>query len=278
MSRIETIGDCTLYLGDCREILPTIGKVDAVITSPPYNMGVSAGGGFHRNHGHYDPTGGMKKRGGGGKWSGGGLADGYGAHDDRMPWDEYEAWQMDVVALCWAQISETGAIFYNHKPRPQLSEIWLPLVLNPGLPLRQVIIWSRAGGINFSPTHYLPTHEWVMVIARPGFRLRDKGASGVGDVWYIPQESGTEHPAPFPVALPARILETTTASRVADPFMGSGSTGVACVRDGRSFVGIELDPRWFDLACRRIEEAYRQPDLFVAPPAKPEQLSLLEAP
>jgi hypothetical protein len=71
------------------------------------------------------------------------------------------------------------------------------------------------------------------------------------------------HPAPFPVELPFRILETISATKVLDPFMGSGSTGVACVRAGREFIGIEIEQRWFDLACRRIEKATRQPDLFV---------------
>jgi modification methylase len=267
-ARIEHIGNSTLYLADCRDILPTLRGIGAVITSPPYNMGVIAGGAgfsntFRRRRGHYDPNGGYRKRGGAKKWKGGELANGYGAHDDKLPWVDYEIWQREVLALCWLALTDDGAIFYNHKPRPALEEIWLPTSLNPGFPLRQIIIWARAGGINFNATHYMPTHEWVLVIARPKFRLRDKAASGVGDVWYIPQEGTTNHPAPFPVELPSRILETISAVKVLDPFMGSGSTGVACVRAGREFIGIEVEPRWFDLACRRIDEATRQPDLFV---------------
>ena len=280
LPKIEALSDSvTLYLGDCRELIPTVGEVDTIITSPPYNMGVSAGGGFSskfvRNHGHYDPAGGYRKRGGGGKWSGGDLADGYGTHDDAMPWAEYEAWQREIVGLCWSQLTETGAIFYNHKPRPQACEVWLPLALNPGLPLRQIIIWARAGGINFAPTHYVPTHEWVLVIAKPGFRLRDKAASGAGDVWYIPQESNTDHPAPFPVGLPLQILETTVPGRVLDPFMGSGSTGVAAVKRGLPFAGIEIDPKHFDTARRRIGEAMKQEDLFVKPLKVAKQQAML---
>lgn len=280
MSRVETLAEgVTLYLGDCREIIPSVGEVDTVITSPPYNMGVSAGGGFSskfvRNHGHYDPAGGYRKRGGGGKWTGGDLADGYGAHDDAMPWKEYEDWQRLIVSLCWAQLSDDGAIFYNHKPRPQSCEVWLPLALNPGLPLRQIIIWARAGGINFAPTHYVPTHEWVLVMAKPDFRLRDKAASGVGDLWYIPQESGTAHPAPFPLELPKRIIQTSGAKVILDPFLGSGTTGIAAVRLGCKFSGIEIEPRWFDLACRRIQAAIDAPDLFIEnpKPAKQETMS-----
>jgi modification methylase len=266
------IGDCELWLGDCLELLPTLGKVDAVVTSPPYNMGVSPGGGFSskfvRNHGHYNPNGGLARRGGAGKWSGGDLADGYGAHDDKMPWADYEAWQRTVLGSLWECLTTAGAIFYNHKPRPMLGEIWLPTTLNPGLPLRQIIIWARAGGINFSPTHYVPTHEWLMVLAKPAFRLRDKAASGAGDVWYIPQEGSTPHPAPFPVELPIRVLKTTNAETILDPFMGSGTTLVACAKLGRRGIGIEIEERYFEIACRRVEEAYKQPDLFIEPPPK----------
>lgn len=270
--RVERIGNATLMLGDCTKVLPSISGIDTVITSPPYNMGVTAGGGFAskfvRNHGHYDPDAGYRKRGGGGKWSGGDLADGYGTHSDNMPWNEYEDWQRCILSLCWNTLTNDGAIFYNHKPRPQMQEVWLPTSLNPGLPLRQIIIWSRAGGINFALTHYVPTHEYLMIIAKAAWRLRDKAASGAGDIWYIPQESNTPHPAPFPVALPSRVLETTSGQTILDPFMGSGTTGIACARLGRSFIGIEIHEAYFDLACRRIEEAYRQPDMFVSAPKK----------
>src|SRR6185437_6898334 len=142
----------------------------------------------------------------GGKWNGGALAEGYGIHDDAMPPAEYEEWQRDVLSLCWSQLSDSGAIYYNHKPRVQASRLWTPLEVNPSLPVRQILIWARAGGVNFAPTHYLPTHEWIVIFAKPEFRLRDKAASGAGDVWYVPQESGTEHPAPFPLELPTRAI------------------------------------------------------------------------
>lgn len=259
--KVETVGNATLYLGDCREILPTLPAVDAVITSPPYNLGNTTGGGFPL--GHYDPSKGMTARGGQGKWGGGELADGYGIHDDAMPHDKYVEWQKDVLRLCWAQISPTGAIFYNHKPRVLGGIVVTPLAYNPELPVRQIVIWARSGGMNFSPAFYLPTHEWIVILAKPDFRLRDKGASGVGDVWRIHQNDGAnEHPAPFPVQLPAMILETTPAQTVCDPFMGSGTTGVACAQAGRKFIGIEIEPRYFDMACRRIEATYAQGRLF----------------
>lgn len=263
MAREEIIGRARLIQGDCREIIPTLGPVDTVFTSPPYNLGTSSGGGFPGEQmGHYSAASALGKRGGAGKWSGGTLAGGYGLHDDAMPHDNYVAWQHDVLSMLWAQLSDAGAIFYNHKVRVLNGIAVTPLEYNPGLPVRQIIIWARAGGINFSPAFYLPTHEWIVLIAKPAFRLRDKAASGIGDVWNVAQESGTEHPAPFPVALPLRALSTTTGQAVLDPFMGSGTVGVACHRLRRNFIGIEKEPRWFDLACRRIEDAQRQGSLF----------------
>lgn len=273
--RKEIIGDATLYLGDCRDILPTLGKVDLVFTSPPYNLGNTSGGGMPgKKLGHDAASAGLAKRGGQGKWSGGALANGYGLHDDNMPHAEYVAWQQQLLRGLWALLSDKGAIYYNHKSRVLDGVLVTPLEYNPGLPIRQIVVWARAGGVNFSPAFYLPTHEWVMILAKPGFRLRDKAASGAGDVWYIPQQSDPEHPAPFPLALPMRALETTSATTVLDPFMGSGTTGIACAKRQRRFVGVELEPRYFDIACRRIEEAYKQPRLFDEPAPKPVQTSM----
>lgn len=248
----------TIYHGDCREILPHLPKVDLVFTSPPYNLGVTTGGGFAsnfvRNHGHYSADSGMRKRGGGGKWSGGALADGYGVHTDDMPWPDYEAWQREIIQLCWDRLSESGAIYYNHKPRVQSAEVWLPTSLNPALPLRQIITWARAGGVNFAPTHYLPTYEWILIFAKIGFRLKSKGASGAGDVWYVPQESGTEHPAPFPLALPLKAIETTGCKLVLDPFSGSGTTLRAAKDSGISAIGIEIEERYCEIAVNRLRQ------------------------
>lgn len=277
--RKEIIGACELHLGDCRDVLPTIGKVDLIFTSPPYNMGNTRGGGMPgRVRGHYPEGAPLSRRGGCGKWSGGALANGYGAHDDNMSHEDYVAWQKLVLTACWTQLSDTGAIFYNHKQRIFDGLCVTPLDYNPELPVRQIIIWARAGGMNFSPAFYLPTHEWITLFAKPDFRLKSKEASGAGDVWYVPQEANTPHPAPFPVALPLRAISSTTAETICDPFMGWGSTAIAALKAGRRFVGIEIEPKWFDLACKRIEQAASQSDFFVEqpPPAKHDQLSLLE--
>ena len=254
-------GKCTLYNADCMDVIPTLTEVDAVITSPPYNLGAMP----WKPLGHWKP-GAASGSGGRNKWAKGaesGAGVQYGEHTDAMPWPEYEEWQRAVLRALWGKLSAGGAIFYNHKPRVVGTSVWLPLALKPDeIPLRQIIIWARPGGMNYGPAAFVPTHEWVMLMAKPDFRLRSKGVSGLGDVWRIAPEKN-EHPAPFPLALPSNVLEATTAETILDPFMGSGTTGVAAVRAGRTFIGIEKDPRHFAQAVERIKQA--QDDLFASP-------------
>jgi modification methylase len=192
-----------------------------------------------------------------------------------MPHTDYISWQHTILTLCWGTLNDTGAIFYNHKPRVIGSQVWLPTELNPGLPLRQIVIWARAGGMNFNPTAYVPTHEWLMIFAKPDWRLKSKAASGAGDVWAIPQHANPDHPAPFPVALPLRALATLKPGRVCDPFLGQGSTAVACARIGLPCIGIEFDRQYFDAACRHVERAYAQVEMFNHPATTtPQQLTL----
>jgi site-specific DNA-methyltransferase (adenine-specific) len=238
----------TLYHGDCLEVLPRLGGIDLVVTSPPYNLGVNPGGTF----GHYRDG---QVRGGNKKWNGAGKNGiDYSEHDDSMPYGEYKAWQKNVLRACWGALSDRGAIFYNHKPRVQASTYWTPLELNPDLPVRQVVIWARSGGMNFAATHYVPTHEWVCVFAKPDFRLRDKSASGAGDVWRIPQESDNKHPAPFPLGLPARAIETTAPALVCDPFSGSGTTLRAAKDAGVRAIGIEKSERYCEMTVKRLAQ------------------------
>lgn len=252
--RVETIGNATLYLADCREVIPTLPAIDLVVTSPPYNLGAAP----WERLGHWKPGG---TSGGRAKWQDGASGKSgveYGAHVDSMPWPEYVAWQKDVLESLWERLSDAGAIFYNHKPRVIGTRVWTPFeLLPPAALLRQIVIWARPGGMNFNKTAFVPTHEWIMVLAKSGFRLKSRGVSGLGDVWQIATERN-EHPAPFPIELPQRALDATDAALCVDPFMGSGTTGIACARLNRRFIGIEIDPRYFDMACRRIEAEQAQ--------------------
>lgn len=240
----------TIFNGDCLDLMRQLDdRFDLVFTSPPYNLKVMP----WKPLGHWVDG---QAKGGGGKWSGsdgrGGIE--YEDHDDAMPWHEYERWQRDCLGVMWDHLTDTGAIFYNHKPRPCGERLWHPRCLVPdGLPVRQEIIWARAGGMNYNPTAYVPTYETVLVVARPEWRLKSKGAAGLGDIWRVNQES-SDHPAPFPVGLPARAIETCAPRTVLDPFMGSATTLVAARQAGVRVVGIEKSERYCDMAVKRLRK------------------------
>lgn len=240
-----------LYCADASTVLKRlVESFDLVFTSPPYNMASSP----WPHLGHWKPG---DSAGGKSKWRNG--SDGangvqYDAHEDKMPWDRYVAWQQAILLDCWALLSGAGAIFYNHKPRVIGARLWTPLELNPGLPLRQIITWARAGGMNFNPTAFVSTYEWIMVLAKEHWRLKSKAASGLGDVWNVAQESGNSHPAPFPLSLPARAIEACAPRSVLDPFCGSGTTLVAAKAAGVRAVGIEKSEKYCELAVDRLRQ------------------------
>lgn len=226
----------TIYHGDCREVLPTIadGSLGGVLTSPPYNQGDMSGG--YAN-----------------------LDGGYDSHDDQMPLGEYVEWQRWVLTECWRAIGDDGAIFYNHKPRIRGGVAWLPTELNPGLPLRQIITWTRPSGCNWSETHLMPLYEWVMLFAKPAFRF-SKQTSIVSDVWAIGHQGNgrpSDHPAPFPLALASRavaILAESSTGPILDPFVGSGTTLRAAKDHGRNAIGIEQSERYCEIAAKRMAQ------------------------
>lgn len=218
----------TLYHGRCEDVLPGLSDVGMVLTSPPYNLGMQTSDGK--------------------TW--GALAGGYADHDDDMPHGEYVAWQREVLTLCWAALAGDGAIYYQHKPLARGNEVRLPLELNPGLPLRQIVVWDRGSGFCRNATHYTPAAEWVMVFAKPAFRLA--GRNCPDDVWRIPPESGSDHPAPFPLKLATTAIGSTKADMIVDPFAGSGTTLRAAKDLGRKAIGIELSERYCEIAANRL--------------------------
>ena len=246
----------TIYHGDCIEVITEIQQeIDLVFTSPPYNLGNTTGGGNPERFGHYRKSSGISGRGGATKWSG--VANGYGTYGDDLPHEEYVEWQGGVLCACWDALNDHGAIFYNHKPRildgvliPAIS--YVPESLQPFI--RQEVIWKRSGGINFTPAFYVPTHERIVIIAKRAFRLRSQSASGVGDVWSIHQEVRNPHPAPFPVELPLRAIETVAPTMTLDPFMGSGTTLRAAKDLGRKAIGIEIEERYCEIAAKRMAQ------------------------
>jgi DNA modification methylase len=230
----------TIYHGDCLDVLPGLDPADLIFTSPPYNLGRGSSFTSGRRNGMWrsvDQTGGITYDGG---------------HDDAMELDAYEEWQRAVLTACWDRLTDTGAIFYNHKPRILGRQLWTPLAMNPGLPLRQIVIWNRGPGFNWVPTAFAPWHEWLIIYARDAWRLRSRGASAVGDVWTVPPEHNNSHPAPFPVALPSRAIAATAPRLVIDPFMGSGTTLRAAKNHGCRAIGIEKSERYCAMAVERM--------------------------
>jgi DNA modification methylase len=142
---------------------------------------------------------------------------------------------------------------------------------------RMTLVWDKGGALGMGALDipWKPSSERIYVLGKGWVGARDEH-----DVLYCPPvqsmaHNGRLHPNEKPVPLLQRLLRKCPAGTVLDPFMGSGSTGVACVKEQRPFIGIEIDERYFDIACRRIEQAYAQPDMFVAPPAKPTQEAML---
>ena len=228
----------------CDDCLSAMGRmpsasVNLVVTSPPYNLLNSSGNGM--------------KNGNGGKWSRAALllGKGYAEHGDSMPHDDYVEWQRECLREMLRVLTPDGAIFYNHKWRVQRGLLQDRADIMDGFPVRQIIIWQRSGGFNHNPGYFLPTYEVIYLVANPEFRLAPK-AGGIGDVWQIRQDRGNPHPASFPVELARRAIAATTAEVVLDPFIGSGTTAVAALMEGRRYVGIDLSDEYCRLARERI--------------------------
>jgi len=238
-----------IICGDVLDVMKEIpdGDVDLVITSPPYNIKNSTGNGL--------------KDGRGGKWANAGLQKGYSHYDDCMPHEEYVKWQQDCLAEMLRIIPENGAIFYNHKWRVQAGLLQDRQDIVSGLPVRQIIIWRRKGGLNFNPGYFLPTYEVIYLIAKPKFKLASK-SNAHGDIWEFTQEMNNDHPAAFPVNLIDRIVSSTDAKIVLDPFMGSGTTAISAINFKRNYIGIDISPEYCEMARERIKRHQSQAKLL----------------
>ena len=223
--RVETIGDATLYLGDCREVMaswPECFRVDAVVTDQPYGI----------NHA-------------------------------RNRNSQKDGWR-DYPGAGWDQERPERPLFDSILARSADQIIWGGNYFTDYLPpTMQWLVWDK-GQRDFS----LADCEFAWSSQRKAARIFDypRGRALL---------EGKEHPTQKPVELMEWCLGFLPNARtILDPFMGSGTTGVACVKSDRAFIGIEREPAYFDIACRRIGEAYKQPRLFAEPTPKPTQSTL----
>lgn len=223
--REEIIGDCRLILGDCREVMTTLGKVDAVVTDPPYGIGKD----------------GQKRTTGG---HGGRKAYEFLGWDKQRP----ERQVFDLIrSLSEQQVIWGGNYFADFLPAT-----------------RKWLVWDKGQRINQSDGElaYTSADGALRIFTQNRVALLIEGA---------------EHPTQKPIeVMQWSLLQLPCAQTILDPFMGSGTTGVACANLGRKFIGIEICEAYFDIACRRIDEAYRQPRLFEEPAPKPVQANLLD--
>ena len=237
-----------LIHGDCLEVMRGMatGSVDLVVTSPPYNI-------------RRKPNG--DKVSHSGNWQGD-LLSGYSDHSDDMPHEEYVEWQRCCLAEMIRILSNDGAIFYNHKWIMYKKRLIDRADIVDGFPVRQVIIWDRGSShLNFEKSFFGPSYEVIYMIAKNDFKLNKHG-NIFRDVWRFPPERDNDHPAPFPVALPQRCIDSTDAKVILDPFMGSGTTAVAAIRAGREWMGIEKSEKYCQMAEERIARELMRPTLL----------------
>jgi DNA modification methylase len=221
--RIEHLAEgVTLYNADCREVLPTLGKVDAVVTDPPYGIGADEAAA--KNNGKWG-----WKFYGDTKW-------------DRERPDAYLL--LKLLELGKYQIIWGGNYFTDILP-----------------PTMQWLIWDK-GQRDFS----LADLEMAWSSQKAASRIFDYSRS-------LALKDGKEHPTQKPIEVMKWCLSfVSDAETILDPFMGSGTTGVAAVKLGRKFIGIEIEPKYFDIAVRRIADALSRPDMFIERPKPAEQL------
>jgi site-specific DNA-methyltransferase (adenine-specific) len=209
------------------------------VTSPPYNIKNSTGNG-------------LSSKTKCGKWANAQIRNCYSDYDDCMPHEEYVKWQRICLTEMMRVTKDTGAIFYNHKWRVQGGLLQDRQDIVYGFPVRQIIIWKRKGGINFNKYYFLPTYEVIYLIAKSNFQLVPK-ANAVGDVWEITQDMNNPHPAAFPLMLADRCVSSTFAEIVLDPFMGSGTTAIAAIKNNRKYIGFDISDDYCKMAKERIE-------------------------
>jgi len=229
------LGDAVLRMHELKKE-----SIKTIVTSPPYNIKNSSGNGL--------------KDGRGGKWEKAALQRGYDNHNDCLPHTDYVNWQRRCLDAMMRTLRDDGAIFYNHNWRVQNGLLQDRHEIVEGFPVRQIIIWHRAGGINFNPGYFLPNYEVIYLITKPKFKLAPK-ANAMGCVWRINQESKNLHPAPFPLELAHRCIRAVGSGRVLDPFVGSGTTALAANSLGLEWIGIDDSPEYIEMARNRLVAA-----------------------
>lgn len=253
--RKEIIGDCTLYLGDCLEVMPTLKPVSHAIFDPPYEDEI------HNSIGKVRRNDGVE------------IIETFG-------FSSINKIRSSVASQC-ILLSDGWFIAFCIA---EGTKAWEQEIKKNGGKYDTTIAWIKPDAMPRMNGQGPARGFECAVTAWCGVGYRKWNAGGKRGIYthnVNPPERISKHdgghPTEKPLPLMMEILKDFTGPNetILDPFMGSGSTGVACVKLGRKFIGIELEERYFNIACERIHEAYRQPDMFIEPMKTPEQEKLI---
>ena len=243
--REEQIGDCRMILGDCLQVMPLLERVDAVVTDPPYELSSSGPGTSHQ----------------------------FGSSLKKFDSDAYKSivsgFNYDALLGCISEICAPFNLFCFCSNK-QISKL-MGLNEKEGRSTT-LLCWHKTNSAPFANGVWRGDIEYI-VHARSKGATFNGGALEKTKIIPHPTVIDSAHPTVKPQRVIQRLIRNASNHQqtILDPFMGSGTTGVACAKMGRKFIGIEMDPDYFEIACDRVRKAYAQPDLFVAPPTPPTQ-------
>jgi site-specific DNA-methyltransferase (adenine-specific) len=248
--REEIIGDARLILGDCREVLPTLPRVDAVVTDPPFEAEAHTLQRRSINRPDYN--------------------------EGHLPFSAIDEETREIVAGWAAEHCNGWALTFC---QAEAVGAWQRAFNDQGARFMRAMVWIKPDGMpQYTGDRPGMGYESIAAAWCGPSRSRWNG-NGRHGVFVFNKNDGSG-PAPHPTTKPVPLMRelvalfTNDGESVLDPFMGGGTTGVACIKLGRKFIGIEIEPKYFDIACRRIEEAWKQPRLFEEPRVKPTQEAL----
>lgn len=240
-----------IYNEPCMDTLKRLPDncIDCIVTSPPYNKSYWSQN-QNINNGFKTKSRNIK----------------YGDFDDNLDPLEYEKQQIELLNECLRVLKDSGSIFYNH-----IDILNKHLTIHPkfiyNFPVKQIIIWNRKNTPKIDVSYFYPTTEYIFWIKKnqnsiPKFNR--KNVQFQKNVWEINPETKNEHPAPFPLCLVANCIIATTNENdlIYDPYMGSGTTAIACVEYKRRYIGSELNKDYIDMTNKRLKPYLMQTKLF----------------
>ena len=231
-----------IHQGDCIELMKKLPdeSVDLIVTSPPYNKGFwsrnrNINNGFRTKCRRIE----------------------YGEFQDKLKPEVYEEQQINFIKECLRVLKTTGSLFYNHIDILSKHQTIHPKYIYQ-FPLKQIIIWNRKNTPKLDKSYFFPIIEyifWIQKTSTSRTYFNRKEAIMNKCIWEISPDTKNKFPAPFPIEIPLNCIKACCPKNglVLDPFMGSGTTLLACKQLNRDFIGIELNPEYCDIAKRRLK-------------------------